>query len=98
MTSMQLNEEARERLWDIAAAGRKILNGIGQLSVNEFRTSPILRAAIEREFIVVGEALRQALHEDGKVTTAITGTSKIVGFRNVLVHNYNRINVDEVWL
>ena len=94
---MQLNEEARERLWDIAAAGRKILNWIGKLSVNELRASPILRAAIEREFIIVGEALRQALQEDSGVTAAITGTSKIVGFRNVLVHNYSSINVDEVW-
>jgi uncharacterized protein with HEPN domain len=67
-------------------------------AVEEYVRSHLLRAAVEREFIIIGEALRAALQAETSLTTAITDTAKIVGFRNVLVHNYRNINTDEVWV
>lgn len=54
------------------------------------------RAAVERELITIGEALNQALklHPD----IAISDARRIIGFRNVAVHNYAHVESDVVWL
>jgi uncharacterized protein with HEPN domain len=94
---MHLNDEARKRLWHIAAAGRAILGWTAKKAADDYADSHLLRAAVEREFITIGEALRAALQVESNLSTAISGTARIVGFRNVLVHNYENINSDEVW-
>ena len=58
---MRLNDEARKRLWDITTAGRAILSWTAKTGSDEYARSHLLRAAVEREFIVIGEALRAAL-------------------------------------
>ena len=94
---MHLNDEARKRLWDITAAGRAVLDWTTRKTADEYVSSHLLRAAVEREFIIIGEAIRAALQAESSISVAITDTEKIVGFRNVLVHNYRNINSDEVW-
>lgn len=94
---MRLNDEARKRLWDIAAAGRAILNWTAKTASDEYARSQLLRSAVERQLIIIGEALRAAVLVESSLGAEITDASKIVGFRNVLVHNYSRINNDEVW-
>ncbi|HEX7138111.1 MAG TPA: hypothetical protein VF219_09705, partial [Vicinamibacterales bacterium] len=80
---MRLSDEARKRLWDISAAGRMIVDWTTKTSVDDYNASPLLRAAVERAFIIIGEALRIALGLEQSLTMAITDAPKIVGFRNV---------------
>ena len=63
----------------------------------EYERDRYLRAIVERFFITIGEALsRVSRHEPG-LFEAIPGARSIVGFRNVLVHGYDVIDVDQVW-
>jgi len=94
---MRLNDEARKRLWDITAAGRAILSWTAKTASDEYARSQLLRAAVERELIIIGEALKAAVFVESSLGAKITNSLKIVGFRNVPVHNYWRINNDEVW-
>ncbi|HEX3108378.1 MAG TPA: hypothetical protein VHU41_04720, partial [Thermoanaerobaculia bacterium] len=64
---MRLNDEARKRLWDIAAAGRAILNWTGKAESDEYANSQLLRAAVERQLIIIGEALRAAVLAETKL-------------------------------
>ena len=58
---------------------------------------PLLQSAVERQLIIVGEALSHALRIEPTLEQAITDARLIVGFRNVMVHGYASIKPDAVW-
>ena len=66
--------------------------GIVQLS-----TGDMLRAAVEREFIIIGEALQLARKADPTIVTSISSFQRIIDFRHVMVHGYARIQNNAVW-
>jgi uncharacterized protein with HEPN domain len=57
----------------------------------------MLRSAIERQFIIVGEALSQLERLDPAAVAPITDYAKIIAFRNILVHGYSTIDDHIVW-
>ena len=57
----------------------------------------MLRSAVERQFEIIGEALDQALHLDSSLEARISNTSRIIAFRNRLIHAYASIADDVVW-
>jgi uncharacterized protein with HEPN domain len=66
-------------------------------SFADYQTDALLRAAVEREFIVVGEALLQAVKLAPTLEQSISELPQIVGFRNILVHGYAVIQDRTVW-
>src|ERR1051325_1150120 len=56
-----------------------------------------LRSSVEREFTIIGEALRLALNSDESLGTRITDARQIIDFRNMLVHGYSAVEHDRVW-
>ncbi len=52
--------------------------------------------AIQREFIVIGEAVRH-LSQPFKDSKPDMPWTQLVGFRNILVHAYFDVNLDRVW-
>jgi uncharacterized protein with HEPN domain len=57
----------------------------------------MLRAAVERQFILIGEALSRLEKLDPPLAAQIADFRKIIGFRNVLVHGYEAIDDQIVW-
>ena len=55
----------------------------------------MVKAAVERKFLVIGEALRRLKREHPEIIEKITGHENIIGFRNVLVHDYLGIDLDQ---
>jgi len=94
---MPLDDEVVRRLWHIVSAGTTITKWTRSLSFNEYRDSRMLRDAVEREFITIGEALSAALRVDETLASAITGTAGIIGFRHMLVHSYATVLTQSVW-
>jgi uncharacterized protein with HEPN domain len=66
-------------------------------SFDEYQGDALLRAGVEREFIVIGEALLQGAKRDPSLAQAISALRQIVGFRNILVHGYAAIQDRTVW-
>ena len=66
-------------------------------ALEEFRTTRWLRSSIEREFIIIGEALRNAIAADPALAAQITDARSIIGFRNIVVHGYSTVDRDFVW-
>jgi uncharacterized protein with HEPN domain len=52
---------------------------------------------VERQFIIVGEALQQALRMHPELAKSVTDSRRIVNFRNVIVHGYAQVVPDTVW-
>jgi uncharacterized protein with HEPN domain len=92
-----MQPEIKKYLFDIDEACRAILELAQQSSIEEFRTTRWLRSSIEREFIIIGEALRNAIAADPVLATQITDSRSIIGFRNIVVHGYATVDRDFVW-
>ncbi len=84
-------------LEDIRLAAREIQHFASGRSLADYQTDRMLRAAVERWFIVIGEALTRLERLDTAWAARITDFRKIVGFRNILVHGYEVIDDEIVW-
>jgi uncharacterized protein with HEPN domain len=57
----------------------------------------MLRAAVERQFEIIGEALGGLRRIDPSVADAIPDLARIIAFRNILIHGYASIDDRLVW-
>lgn len=89
--------ERKARLWHIERAASSILRITTGKSLSDYEENELLRLAIERQMITIGEALRRALDVDQTLISQITSVDQIIAFRNQLVHNYPRIEQARVW-
>lgn len=59
--------------------------------------SELLRSAVERKLMIVGEALNQMLRLEPDLEHQIPDARQIIDFRNILVHGYYAIEHETVW-
>ena len=57
----------------------------------------MLRAAVERQFEIIGEALSQLARRDESFAERITDYRHIIAFRNILIHGYSDVDDALVW-
>jgi uncharacterized protein with HEPN domain len=88
--------EAKKYLFDIQRAAALIAEFTSGLSLEEYQRRPMVRAAVEREFEIIGEALAQLTKVDTAVADRISDRSRI-GLRNILVHGYADVDDQLVW-
>ena len=60
-----------------------------------FQSNKTIRSAVRYEFSVIGEALYKLLKLKPEFT--ISDSSKIIGLRNKMVHEYDMIDDAQVW-
>jgi uncharacterized protein with HEPN domain len=89
--------DLRKYLYDMKQACELLLQFTAAKTFTDYSADPILRSAVERQFEIVGEALAQALRLDPNLATKITHTSRIIAFRNRLIHGYASIADAIVW-
>ncbi len=89
--------ESLKYLYDIEQAANLVLGFSSGKSLDDYQADPMLRSAIERQFIIIGEALRRLLSVDSTVVSSITSHRQIIDFRNILVHGYDVIRNERVW-
>jgi uncharacterized protein with HEPN domain len=92
-----MQREAKAYLWDIANAAASIRAFTDGKDLDVYLKDDMLRAAVERKFGIVGEALSQLLRNFPQYRDKITLISEIVGFRNQIVHGYATVRDDIVW-
>jgi uncharacterized protein with HEPN domain len=89
--------ERKSRLWHIERAGREIQEIATGRTVDDYDRDRMLSAAIERLFIIIGEALHRALQVDPELATHISNVTRIVNLRHQLVHNYPNVDAERIW-
>jgi uncharacterized protein with HEPN domain len=88
---------AQSLLDDVRQAAQLIHDFTVGRSPTDYTTDAMLRAAVEREFIIIGEALSRLEKLDAAIAVQITAYRQIIGFRNILVHGYDAIDDAIVW-
>lgn len=63
----------------------------------DFDGSLLLRSAVERQFEIIGEALKLASEEKEGLELDIPDLWKIIGLRNRIVHGYDSVNHELLW-
>ncbi|MHB1017426.1 MAG: HepT-like ribonuclease domain-containing protein [Coriobacteriia bacterium] len=84
-------------LADALAAAESIGVIVSSTTRGEYLATRMLRSAVERELLIIGEALN-ALDDIGDDARArVTHLGRIVGLRNRLAHAYDLIDDAMVW-
>lgn len=81
---------------DLLEAGDDILRFTEGLDFSAYESNSMLRAAVERKFTIIGEALRQLDQHYPEYLHGILEARKIIDFRNVVVHQYASVDDEEV--
>jgi uncharacterized protein with HEPN domain len=85
-------------LQDILDACAAIETVLSPLDFESYRVNRMARSAVEREFIIVGEAAAALCNLDPERFAMISHGRRIVDFRNQLTHAYAHVDDRIVWL
>jgi uncharacterized protein with HEPN domain len=87
--------EANVYLYDIYEAINRIATITDRKTFETYANDETIVWAVERGLSIIGEAVSQLTksHPDIMLTSA----KEIVGFRNILIHNYARVSQAVVW-
>lgn len=84
-------------LFDVLENCKRIREFVGKLDFNAYSRDELVKSAVERRFINIGESLSRLKQLDLILFGKIANAQRIVGFRNVLVHGYESISDRLVW-
>ena len=92
-----MQREGKAYLWDISNAAASIRDFTGGKDLAVYLQDEMLRAAVERKFGIIGEALSQLLRYFPQYRDRITLVADVIAFRNQIIHGYATIRDDMVW-
>jgi uncharacterized protein with HEPN domain len=92
-----MRREARKYLDDIAHAAELVTRFTAGRTFDDFASDAMLRAAVEREFEISGEAITQLAKIDEPLAARISDRRRIIAFRNILIHGYADVDHRVVW-
>jgi len=84
-------------LADILEACDAIESVLAGVDLVAYRGRRAIRSSVEREFILIGEAVASLRRLAPELATGITDARVIVGFRNALTHEYAAVDDDAVY-
>lgn len=84
-------------LSDILEAAAAIQEATGSIDEATYTSTRLIRSAVEREFTIIGEALRVIAQRDPAIFAAIPEGRQIIDFRNLLTHEYLKVSDRVVW-
>lgn len=90
------NREPKLLIGDILDSAEKIKEYTANLSFDDFLEDSKTVDAVIRNFEIIGEAARR-LPKDFKKSYSSVNWSRIIGFRNRIVHDYFGIDYKIVW-
>jgi uncharacterized protein with HEPN domain len=89
--------DARAYLADVVEAWDAITVAVRDLDLARYQGSRLVRSSVEREFIIIGEAVAALARFAPATFDAITRARRIVDFRNQLTHEYAAVDDALVW-
>jgi uncharacterized protein with HEPN domain len=84
-------------LLDIISAAEEILGFIEGCDYNDFSENTMLRYAVERQLLVIGEASRR-LSDHSRDKLPNIPWNAVIGLRNIIAHDYGEILTERIWL
>lgn len=81
---------------DILKAAKLAIEFLGNANQNEFNRDSKTQSAILHQLLLIGEAVKR-LSEKFRDQYHSVPWKKIAGMRDVLIHQYDDVDLDEVW-
>ena len=92
-----MNSASQKLLLDVQAAGAGILQHLAGKTLTDYSGSRLLRRAVEREFEIIGEALKRLSESDPAAAARVSELRTIISFRNRVIHGYDTVDDMVVW-
>ena len=92
-----MERDGRTYLYDIAQSCRNIRIFTQGVDFQIYAANLLIKSAVERQFIIIGEAINRLKQIDEFAYDKISQAGQIVGFRNILVHGYEVVSDQLVW-
>ena len=89
--------DVRAYLTDVIEACDAITAAVQSLDLQKHSGDRLVRSSVEREFIIIGEALIALSRNAGDIFASISQARRIVDFRNQLTHAYPTVDDTIVW-
>lgn len=89
--------EPKAYLYDMRQAATLIAEFTAGLDFERYAADAMVRAAVERQFEIIGEALGQLAKLEPETAGQISDHRRIIAFRNILVHGYAGVDDMLVW-
>ena len=89
--------EAKKYLFDIQQALKLLNEFTAGKEFSDYQAEAMLRAAVERELEIVGEAMAQLAKVDSELAAQIGEHRRIIAFRNILIRGYADVDNLLVW-
>jgi uncharacterized protein with HEPN domain len=93
---MPLSKRDPANLYDILEASEKVQKYLKDKTYEDYLRDEMLRDAVERNLGIIGEAARR-ISEEVKQEHPEIPWRKIIAQRNVLIHEYDDIDYEEIW-
>ena len=92
-----MHPRAPKLLEDIRNAADFVKTSTHEVALAQFKQDRLLCQAVERNFEIIGEAMRRLEKDDSDTAARIADYRRIIAFRNVLIHGYDVIDPAIVW-
>jgi uncharacterized protein with HEPN domain len=92
-----MQHDPRAWLWDVQQAAERITDFVRDRSFADYLADAMMRAAVERQFEIIGEALNRLSREAAEIAALIPDLQRAIGMRNALIHGYREVNDEAVW-
>jgi len=89
--------DARAYLADVIESCDAIEAALVGFDLQRYTESRLVRSSVEREFIIIGEAITVLSHKSPEAFAAISKARRVVDFRNRLTHEYSLVDDEFVW-
>lgn len=92
-----MQHDIEKLMLDVRSAARDIQQFVGDLSFEDYHADKLVKAAVERKFEIIGEALNRLSRLSPETASAIRECEKIISFRNLVIHGYDVVSDPIVW-
>lgn len=92
-----MRRDPRAYLSDVLESCDAISAAVRGLDLAGYQESRLVRSAVEREFIIIGEAVAALARNAPEIFAGIKRARRIVDFRNQLTHSYPTVDDAIVW-
>jgi uncharacterized protein with HEPN domain len=92
-----MERDPRTFLWDGRESADAITGFIADRTIRQYLDDPMLRAAVERHFEIIGEAPNRLLQTSPEIAAKVPDLKQAVAFRNLLIHGYASVDSAIVW-
>ena len=84
-------------IWRTSSNPAAIAVAVSGLGLEDYEANRLVRSSVEREFIIIGEAMAALFRVAPSTFDSITCARRIVDFRNQLTHAYPTVDNALVW-